>query len=247
MSALRHTPLSDFTGEDNELIRDYVLTHLGNKGLNLNVVENDGVTPLYHISTNGDIPYFEPRFSTKIYPNENTQIPRTSTSPSIGECMQGYGPIHKENLVGGWGKEEDRKNFNGIYYVYKPIWKFAIQVTSELVGDVKWSREHWLLCYKPSLYRRPAAITAQFFVQNITTSFKGTRNQVNMVVFLKVDDRNGVLFAPNIHLKKGFYRIELLDYRNPDYEYISGENTFIEEIEEGSYMWSYALRIKLCL
>lgn len=228
--------------ENNEVIRNYLLTHLGDKGLELDVVENDGNIRLYHISNDPKIPYFEPRFSTKTYPGENAQIPRTSTSPSIGQCLQGYGPIHNENNQGGWGKKEQREKWNGVYHVYEPLWQMAFKPDEKLVGDVKWSDEHWLLYYKPEHYRRPASIVAQFFLHSLTTRYKGKQQVHDLTIYIKVNGAKGVDLSPSIHLSKGFYKVELLEYKSPEFDYRLAENVFVDVINEQRYSWAYAQR-----
>lgn len=227
---------------ENELIRNYLLTHLGDKGLDVEYVENDFTTRLYHISTNPKIPYFEPRFSTKLYPNENVQVPRTSTSPSIGQCLQGYGPIHNENNAGGWGNKETRENWNGLYYVYEPEWRNAIKPSKEMVGDVEWSDEHWLIYYKPEHYKRRTSISASFFLQGVSTIFKGKEKQYTLTLYVRVTNKKGVMFSPDIFLRQGAYRIELINYKSPEFKYVLNENTFIDQIDDRKYRWAYAQR-----
>lgn len=223
--------------QDKEKIEDYLLTHLGPQALSkVKIIDKtvSNMKSLYHISIDSKLRFFYPRVSQKLYPNETTQIPRTSTSPSLMQCILGYGGFYQDTK---WRDE----SFDGIYYVYEPEWDIAFKPSNSLVGDVEFSDEHWLLYYKKELYKRPCVRSGEFFVRSIDCVLKGSSSEDEYILFLKVD-RDGLEFLPGKQLRRGYYRITLQQFRTPNYEYRLDENVFIEEIDSKQYCWGYAIR-----
>ena len=223
--------------EDKEKIEDYLFTHLGPEALSkVKIVDKtmSNVKLLYHISADDKLQHFYPRVSQKLYPNETTQIPRTSTSPSVIQCILGYGGFYQDL---SWHAE----NFNGIYYIYEPKWDIAFKPSKSLVGDVEFSDEHWLLYYKKEHYQRTSARSGEFFVKSFDCVLKGSGSDDEYILFLKVD-KDGLEFLPGKQLRRGYYRITLQQFKTPNYEYRLDENVFIEEIDSKQYRWGYAIR-----
>ena len=223
--------------EDKEKIEDYLFTHLGPEALSkVKIVDKtmSNVKLLYHISADDKLQYFYPRVSQKLYPNETTQIPRTSTSPSVIQCILGYGGFYQDL---SWHAE----NFNGIYHIYEPEWDIAFKPSKSLVGDVEFSDEHWLLYYKKEHYQRTSKRSGEFFVKSFDCVLKGSGSDDEYILFLKVD-KDGLEFLPGKQLRRGYYRITLQQFRTPNYDYRLDENVFIEEIDSKQYRWGYAIR-----
>ena len=223
--------------DDKEKIEEYLLTHLGPQALELVEIVDKAVSStkaLYHVSTDKTLKFFYPRVSQKLYPNETTQIPRTSTSPSLLQCLLGYGGFYQDTSL-------KAKTFNGIYLIYEPEWDIAFKPSKSLVGDVEHSDEHWLLYYKKELYKRPCVRSGEFFVRSIESVLKGNKSEDEYILFLKVD-RDGLEFLPGSTLRKGYYRITLQNFKTPRYEYRLDENVFIELIDSKQYQWGYAIR-----
>lgn len=223
--------------EDKEKIEDYLFTHLGPEALSkVKIVDKtmSNVKLLYHISADDKLQHFYPRVSQKLYPNETTQIPRTSTSPSVIQCILGYGGFYQDL---SWHAE----NFNGIYYIYEPKWDIAFKPSKSLVGDVEFSDEHWLLYYKKEHYQRTSERSGEFFVRSFDCMLKGSGSDDEYILFLKVD-KDGLEFLPGKQLRRGYYRITLQQFRTPNYDYRLDENVFIEEIDSKQYRWGYAIR-----
>lgn len=223
--------------EDKEKIEDYLFTHLGPEALGkVKIVDKtmSNVKLLYHISTDDKLQHFYPRVSQKLYPNETTQIPRTSTSPSVIQCILGYGGFYQDL---SWHAE----NFSGIYYIYEPKWDIAFKPSKSLVGDVEFSDEHWLLYYKKEHYQRTSERSGEFFVKSFDCVLKGSGSDDEYILFLKVD-KDGLEFLPGKQLRRGYYRITLQQFKTPNYEYRLDENVFIEEIDSKQYRWGYAIR-----
>lgn len=223
--------------EDKEKIEDYLFTHLGPEALSkVKIVDKtmSNVKLLYHISADDKLQHFYPRVSQKLYPNETTQIPRTSTSPSVIQCILGYGGFYQDL---SWHAE----NFNGIYYIYEPKWDIAFKPSKSLVGDVEFSDEHWLLYYKKEHYQRTSERSGEFFVRSFDCVLKGSGSDDEYILFLKVD-KDGLEFLPGKQLRRGYYRITLQQFRTPNYDYRLDENVFIEEIDSKQYRWGYAIR-----
>ena len=223
--------------QDKEKIEDYLLTHLGPQALSKVEIVDKAVSnlkSLYHISTDSKLRFFYPRVSQKLYPNETTQIPRTSTSPSLLQCLLGYGGFYQDTT---WRSEK----FNGIYFIYEPEWDIAFKPAKSLVGDVEYSDEHWLLYYKKELYKRPCVRSGEFFVRSIDSVLKGDKSEDEYVVFLKVD-KDGLEIIPGKALQRGFYRLTLQQFKTPNYDYRLDENVFIELIDHKQYQWGYAIR-----
>lgn len=223
--------------EDKEKIEDYLFTHLGPEALSkVKIVDKtmSNVKLLYHISADDKLQHFYPRVSQKLYPNETTQIPRTSTSPSVIQCILGYGGFYQDL---SWHAE----NFNGIYYIYEPKWDIAFKPSKSLVGDVEFSDEHWLLYYKKEHYQRTSERSGEFFVRSFDCVLKGSGSDDEYILFLKVD-KDGLEFLPGKQLRRGYYRITLQQFKTPNYEYRLDENVFIEEIDSKQYRWGYAIR-----
>lgn len=223
--------------EDKEKIEDYLFTHLGPEALNkVKIVDKtmSSVKLLYHISADDKLQHFYPRVSQKLYPNETTQIPRTSTSPSVIQCILGYGGFYQDL---SWHAE----NFSGIYYIYEPKWDIAFKPSKSLVGDVEFSDEHWLLYYKKEHYQRTSERSGEFFVRSFDCVLKGSGSDDEYILFLKVD-KDGLEFLPGKQLRRGYYRITLQQFRTPNYVYRLDENVFIEEIDSKQYRWGYAIR-----
>ena len=223
--------------DEKEKIDEYLLTHLGPKALSQVEVVDKPLSKtklLYHISTDASLKFFYPRVSQKLFPNETTQIPRTSTSPSIIQCILGYGGFYQDT------KYRPEK-FNGIYYIYEPFWDIAFKPSKSLVGDVEFTDEHWLLYYKKELYKRACERSGEFFVRSVESVLKGDKSEDEFVLFVKID-KEGVEFLPNKSLKRGYYRITLQNFKIPNYDYELDENIFIEEIDSKQYRWGYAIR-----
>lgn len=223
--------------EDKEKIEDYLFTHLGPEALSkVKIIDKtmSNVKLLYHISVDDKLQHFYPRVSQKLYPNETTQIPRTSTSPSVIQCILGYGGFYQDL---SWHAE----NFNGIYYIYEPKWDIAFKPSKSLVGDVEFSDEHWLLYYKKEHYQRTSERSGEFFVRSFDCVLKGSGSDDEYILFLKVD-KDGLEFLPGKQLRRGYYRITLQRFKTPNYEYRLDENVFIEEIDSKQYRWGYAIR-----
>ena len=225
------------TNEERQVIDDYLQIHLGPKGPRLVEIAERALNNqrnLYHVSVDANLKFFYPRVSKKLYPNETTQIPRTSTSPSLIQCILGYGGFYQDTRY-----RDD--NFNGIYHVYCPEWEVAFRPSKSLVGDVKYTDEHWLLYYQKEHYKRPCTHHAEFFVKRISSLLKGEDHIDEYEVFLKVDKDNFEVL-PGKGLKRGFYRLTLQNFKTPDYDYRLDENLFIELIDSKQYQWSYAIR-----
>lgn len=223
--------------EDKEKIEDYLFTHLGPEALSkVKIVDKtmSNVKLLYHISADDKLQHFYPRVSQKLYPNETTQIPRTSTSPSVIQCILGYGGFYQDL---SWHAE----NFSGIYYIYEPKWDIAFKPSNSLVGDVEFSDEHWLLYYKKEHYQRTSERSGEFFVKSFDCVLKGSGSDDEYILFLKVD-KDGLEFLPGKQLRRGYYRITLQQFKTPNYDYRLDENVFIEEIDSKQYRWGYAIR-----
>ena len=223
--------------EDKEKIEDYLFTHLGPEALSkVKIVDKtmSNVKLLYHISADDKLQHFYPRVSQKLYPNETTQIPRTSTSPSVIQCILGYGGFYQDL---SWHAE----NFSGIYYIYEPKWDIAFKPSKSLVGDVEFSDEHWLLYYKKEHYQRTSERSGEFFVKSFDCVLKGSGSDDEYILFLKVD-KDGLEFLPGKQLRRGYYRITLQQFKTPNYGYRLDENVFIEEIDSKQYRWGYAIR-----
>lgn len=223
--------------QDKEKIEDYLFTHLGPEALSkVKIVDKtmSSVKLLYHISADDKLQHFYPRVSQKLYPNETTQIPRTSTSPSVIQCILGYGGFYQDL---SWHAE----NFSGIYYIYEPKWDIAFKPSKSLVGDVEFSDEHWLLYYKKEHYQRTSERSGEFFVRSFDCVLKGSGSDDEYILFLKVD-KDGLEFLPGKQLRRGYYRITLQQFRTPNYDYRLDENVFIEEIDSKQYRWGYAIR-----
>lgn len=222
---------------ERQLIDDYLQIHLGPKGPNLvDIVEKaaSNLKTLYHVSTDPKLKHFYPRVSAKLYPNETAQIPRTSTSPSLLQCLLGYGGFYQDTRF----RDE---NFNGIYYVYVPEWDIAFKPSETLVGDVKYTDEHWLLYYKKEHYNRPCACCAEFFVRSMNSVLKGSESDDEFELFLRVI-KDGFELIPGRGLNRGYYRITLQQFKLPDYDYRLNENVFVDLIDSKQYQWGYAIR-----
>lgn len=223
--------------QERQLIDDYLEIHLGPKGPGLvEIVEKALVNQksLYHVSIDPKLKHFYPRVSKKLYPNETAQIPRTSTSPSLLQCIMGYGGFYQDTRY----RDEE---FNGIYHVYLPDWEVAFKPAKSLVGDVKYTDEHWLLYYKKEHYKRSCTRCAEFFVRSVNSVLKGERSEDEYEVFLNVL-KDGFEVIPGKGLNRGYYRLTLQQFIVPEYDYRLDENLFIEIIDSKQYQWGYAIR-----
>ena len=84
--------------------------------------------PSYHVS------------QPKLVHGESRAIPRTSTSSSILGCMLGFGDIGRGYLINAL----DSKNDNTIF-IYKMDYDLAVKPSKDLVPDVDYTDEHWLI------------------------------------------------------------------------------------------------------
>lgn len=229
----------DIKNED-KIISDYIKTHLGSKGdKEVKIFTNAEVPVLYHVSNNSNIPYFYPKVSNKLFKGETQSIPRTSTSPTLIQCLNGYGPIWKENAVGGWNLAD--KKWNGLYSVYLPEYELAFKPSEKLVGDIKWSDEYWLLYFKPEQYKRKASQVATFFLKSVKETFKKDTVEIDLELVLRITTSEFHV-APDVILPKGCYLITMLNVKSPRYEPVLNENLFIEEMTEKDFNWQWAMR-----
>lgn len=223
--------------QERQVIDDYLQIHLGPKGpILVTTVEKaaSNLKTLYHVSTDPKLKRFYPRVSSKLYPNETAQIPRTSTSPSLLQCILGYGGFYQDT------RYRD-KTFNGIYYVYAPEWDVAFKPSQKLVGDVAYTDEHWLLYYKKEHYNRPCTRCGEFFVRSLNSVLKGDHSDDEYELFLRVLT-DGFELIPGKGLNRGYYRVTLQQFKLPDYDYRLDENLFVDLIDSKQYQWGYAIR-----
>lgn len=200
------------------------------------IIKGDENTPLYHISFDNKIRSFVPRFSTKLVHGESRAIPRTSTSSSILGCMLGFGDIGRGYLNNAF----DSKNDNTIF-IYKMDYDLAVKPSKDLVPDVDYTDEHWLIASSVRTREYTGSIIGKGFLSNIGIDLLRNGSIYNYTWYFILD--NKTKFIKGLDLEPGYYRINLLDIGGYDFIPKVGDNIKVEKITKDEFLFHEGRRI----
>ena len=130
-------------------IEEYVGNQKPKVRKNIEIVKANPDYPyMLHGSVNGNIKEFVPRLAERPGPKEDKTVPRVHVSDSVIGCVEGMNELVWYLMYGysGYGSNE-KVDFKNGWYIYKLPFEYCLKPNEELVYDVGWSNEHWLVPY----------------------------------------------------------------------------------------------------
>lgn len=209
-----------------EAITDMLRLSFGDKLLNnFTILDKERYDhPLYHVSDNGKIKEFTPRFSTRLYTGETKAIMRTSTATSIINCHKGLGAIVPYEEPSGPRE----------YFIYEMEWDYCVIPTKKEVPDIQYTKEHWLLAFDLDHRVYKGEVISTFFLSKDTTVYTRSGQLWVETYLLKVS--KPVYLTEDVLLKPGFYEVEYrIDGQFLAWKPVLHKNLFIKEISKVEY------------
>lgn len=160
---------------------------------------------MLHVSTDTKIRKFIPRIGTRQMAEEDRTVPRVCVAPHFLGCMIGYSKSSADFVKASDGKED----WLGGWKIYGLKFSHCLRPNKQMVPDARISDEHWLVTHdKDTVEYYPFEIGKIFIRSIVLVARSGTNPAEDMECYLEINHEDGIYFSKNIHLKKGYHRIQ---------------------------------------
>lgn len=147
--------------------------------------------------------YLVPNVSKFADPSEDNTVLRIHTSNNLIGCIIGYARLYRDAM-----KQIKRKEFENKYYIYKVPFKFALEPNKNLVYDVEYSKEKWLITYNKETMHYPIVDSGYFIINNFNLELN--RNNYGDVTYnILVNIKNPINVDDDLKLNEGYYMLDL--------------------------------------
>lgn len=185
---------------------------------------------------------FIPRLAERPGPKEDKTVPRVHVSDSVIGCVEGMNELVWHLMYGysGYGSNEKVEFKNG-WYIYKIPFDYCLKPNVELVYDMDWSNEHWLVPYNKETKKYKGEIIAKLIVSEVkytNIGIAGGKISDVMYEYLLEIMSDKVKISPDSEPSlPGYYRIRYfprLDSKTLESKYIP-EMCQVERISQSEY------------
>lgn len=224
-------------------IEEYVGNQKPKVRKNIEIVKANPDYPyMLHGSVNGNIKEFVPRLAERPGPKEDKTVPRVHVSDSVIGCVEGMNELVWHLMYGysGYGSNE-KVDFKNGWYIYKLPFEYCLKPNEELVYDVGWSNEHWLVPYNKETKKYKGEIIAKLIVSEVKyTNIGIDGGKISDVVYeylLEVMSDKVKIDYYSEPCLPGYYRIRYfprLDSKTLESKYIP-EMCQVERISQSEY------------
>lgn len=172
----------------------------------------------FHISTNPNLKFFEPRISRRTLNKEDRSMPRVSTAATLNGCLSGYSSalydweyMDADKWVGGWK-------------IYAINYDAALKPNKKILGDAESTEEIWLVSYNKDHVRYPATSIGEIFFTEVGRKATGNNKLPRRVLvraYIRIADGYQMPLNKTTVLRSGYYQLiyndwfQAMDLRNP--------------------------------
>ena len=189
-----------------------------------------------HISPDKTVKVYTPMISRKQAHTEDRTTPRITCAPTLFGCIIGYCVAHIDMMNFEPTEKYKRGDFKQGWIINKIPAKLALKPTNRMVYDSSRSDEHWLVTYdKDTVYYKAETIGKLFIYSISFVSRTDNYSQLDLVLYVEINDTKGLRFSKNFELKKGYYKIEVEDYSNASSCWDKDKNVTVKEITKEEY------------
>lgn len=201
--------------------------------------------PCYlHISVNPSIRKFIPFVSRRTMEDENITLPRISVSTTIIGCIHGYASafydfIDLSTVNDSDNKDNHNRSYKGGYYIYafEPV--ISLKPTRQLVDDVLFTDEHWLVAFDKDHLEYKASVVGKLFIYEMILqphTGKIIRNNIRGDAEFYIETNREINLGYKYTLKPGYYRIKGPLFNERDYNYKHAKIYDVKMISKSEYM-----------
>jgi len=173
---------------------------------------------MLHISKDKTIKEFIPAVSHRTVKKEDRSIPRICVAPHLFGCFVGYSSAYSEFYT-----DPEKKVWHGGYYIYALPFTLAVEPSKKLLPDVANTDERWLVGYDETHRNIKPTIVGKCFIYALNLVGAGEARRVDVTIYLEFKESDlssglhldELAFDSEHSLKKGYYRIEICDNRDP--------------------------------
>jgi hypothetical protein len=193
------------TEKQLEAFAQYIKTVLGPRAKLVKPYTGTKQNPsLIHISTDGKIKEFIPMVSKRTAKAEDRTVPRVSTAPHLLGCINGYAAT-VEDFLGNW-----KCDWEGGYYIYDVPYAVAGSPEAELLYDVGWTDEKWIVPFDPKHRSiEPKKLGKLILVSVHIENAKDTNRIWSPTFFVQVTDKTPVFLTATVALTQGYWRVQI--------------------------------------
>lgn len=194
--------------------------------------ETAGARVMLHISTDNAITEFIPYISPRQAPSEDRTCPRVVCAPSVFGCLIGYHQSLIDHYASTRGKKQGPPKWQGGYTIYGLYFGQALQPNTQLVYDADRSGETWLVPYDRQSGSYVPDKLGKLFFRHVEYA-----NDDEGVVdaYVEVNHLDGIAFSQNVHLKKGFWRVEFPYRQSRQNDWRCDQDFCIQELDRADY------------
>lgn len=158
---------------------------------------------LVHISTDGKIKEFTPMVSKRTAKHEDRTVPRVSTAPHLLGCINGYAAT-VEDFLGNW-----KGDWEGGYYIYDIPYSVAASPDKELVYDVGWTEEKWIVPFDARHRSIQPKRVGKLILSSVHIQNSNDNNRLfSPVFYAQITDKTPVFLTAKVALTQGYWRIQ---------------------------------------
>ncbi len=168
---------------------------------------------LLHISVDHYRPKFVPSVTRRSMADEDRQVPRISTAPTLVGCIVGYSSLLYDygNPINEKFKENNRSyKWEGTWAIYGLPFDLALRPNEKLLPDAPRTDEHWLVTYSKDTISYKPTMVGEFFIESIRQFRLGGHLVEHVELMVRVDDEDGLFFDQQHHLSKGCWRLQFI-------------------------------------
>jgi len=202
--------------------------------------EEVGIDYFIHISTNTNIRKFIPQLTLRGAPSECRDITRVYVAPTLLGCILGYAATESDFFE--YASDGEEKDYKGGYKIYALPFGAALKPNKSMVHDQAASDEHWMVSYSPETTEFIPETAGRFFCVSLQYVARSRKTpQGRMTFYAEIVKEGGIRFSKNIHLDKGYWKIEGPVDQNTESWKHDQEFTAVS-ITKGEYMGEKVLR-----
>lgn len=178
---------------------------------------------------------FYPIMPTSAGDNEDNTCPRICVSPTLLNCLAGYGRVASD-LVDHPVLEHDENNSRGGYYISSFDYEYALAVNQCLVPEANSTKEHWLVAYRSDLKVVKPKPIGVCFVKNITYMNKGgNAPDVIYELLVNVYNNNSLWLDESNKVDQGYWKLLVTSPACPGKRLNFANLTSFKKIDSSEY------------
>lgn len=177
-------------------VKKHLLTLVGERGNECDVVAKSSGLQLSHISLDDNIKEFGPYITKRSVDGEDRIVPRISCGVSLISCMDGY-----LNLISEYLEKRTDPKWDSSFTIYGFDYVHAVRPCKALLPTVNATNEHWITNHNE--YHRvikPLKL-GKFYILNLTL------DRFKSQITLLLDVKSELVVSEGNRLSPGLYRV----------------------------------------